>query len=115
MEQSVSLTTLIKASLAEILLAAVALVSFILPAEYNVDPAGVGQKLGLTVLDESAEAAPIAPQSKTNRVTSEQVIEITVPANQGIEYKLQINQHDKLTYEWMTIPGTRFRVDFSLS
>ena len=102
MEQSVSLTTLIKASVAAILLAAVAFVSFILPAEYNIDPTGVGQKLGLTVLAQSAEAAPIAPQSKTNSVASKQVIEITVPANQGIEYKLKMTQHDKLTYEWMT-------------
>jgi len=123
MEQSVSLTTLIKASVAAILLAGVAFVSFILPAEYNIDPTGFGQKLGLTVLAQSAEAAPIAPQSKTNSVVSksnsvvsktncaasktnslasENVIEITVPANQGIEYKLQMNQHDKLTYEWMT-------------
>lgn len=109
MEQSVSLTTLIKASVAALLLAGVTFVSFILPAEYNIDPTGLGQKLGLTVLAEAAVAAPIAPQSKTssiasktNSVASEHVIEITVPANQGIEYKLQMNQHDKLTYEWLT-------------
>lgn len=60
MEQGVSLTTLIKASVAAILLAAVAIVSFIFPAEYNIDPTWVGQKLGLTLLAESAEAAPIA-------------------------------------------------------
>ena len=33
---------------------------------------------------------------------SQQVIEITVPANKGIEYKLQMQQYDKVTYEWMT-------------
>lgn len=104
MEHSVSLTTLIKASLSAIVLAAIALVTVILPAEYNIDPMGVGQRLGLSVLAESAEAAPIAspPYAKRNSVPSEQVIEITVPANKGIEYKLQMNQYDKLTYEWMT-------------
>ncbi|MEZ5528647.1 MAG: hypothetical protein R3E57_01690 [Porticoccaceae bacterium] len=102
MEHHVSLTTLIKASLAAIVLAAIALVLFILPAEYNIDPTGVGQKLGLTLLAEAAEAAPLAPQPMPDEMTSQQVIEITVPAHKGIEYKLQMNRYDKLTYEWIT-------------
>ena len=68
MEHHVSLTTLIKATLAAIALAAVALVLFILPAEYNIDPTGVGQKLGLSVLAESAQAAslPAVPAAGPN-------------------------------------------------
>ena len=41
---------------------------------------------------------------------SQQVIEITVPANKGIEYKLQMEQYDKVTYEWMT-DGSSLYVD----
>jgi hypothetical protein len=99
MQHTVSLTALIKASLVAILIASIALVVFILPAEYNIDPIGVGQKLGLTSL---AEATPDTPQTEISDVASEQVIEVTVPAGKGIEYKLQMNQYDKLTYEWMT-------------
>ncbi len=105
MEHSVNLTTLIKASIAAIAVAAIVLVTFILPAEYDLDPTGVGQKLGLTRLAEAAEAEPAASLGKPDNVASEQIIEIIVPANKGIEYKLQMNQYDKLTYEWMTDGG----------
>ncbi|MDO8862059.1 hypothetical protein Q6D67_10120 [Haliea sp. E1-2-M8] len=102
MQHTVSLTALVKASLAAILIAAIALVTFILPAEYNIDPTGVGHKLGLTLLAEAAEASPAPPQAKISRAASKQVIEITVPAGKGIEYKFHMNQYDKLSYEWMT-------------
>ncbi|MDP4639653.1 MAG: hypothetical protein NWS69_02700 [Pseudomonadales bacterium] len=102
MEHSVNLTTLIKASLAALVVAAVVLLTLILPAEYNIDPTGIGQQLGLTVLAQSAEAPAADSESNPASTVSQQVIEITVPANKGIEYKLQMNQYDKLTYEWMT-------------
>jgi hypothetical protein len=102
MEHSVNLSTLIKASLAALVVAAVALLTLILPAEYNIDPTGVGQILGLTVLAQSAEASPVDPESVPESTASQQVIEITVPAKKGIEYKLQMEQYDKVTYEWMT-------------
>ena len=33
---------------------------------------------------------------------AEQVIEISVPPHSGVEYKLKMNQYDKLNYEWIT-------------
>tara|TARA_R110000772_G_scaffold268652_1_gene397046 strand:- start:701 stop:1231 length:531 start_codon:yes stop_codon:yes gene_type:complete len=109
MEHSViNLSTLIKASLAALVLAAVALLTFILPAEYNIDPTGIGQRLGLTVLAQSAEASPVDSESMPESTASQQVIEITVPANKGIEYKLKMEQYDKVTYEWMTDGGSLY-------
>lgn len=108
MQHTLSFTALIKASLVAILVAAIALVAFILPAEYNIDPTGVGQKLGLTLLAEAAEATPDTSQTKISSAASEQVIEVTVPAGKGIEYKLQMNQYDKLTYEWLTDGDTLY-------
>ncbi len=102
MDHSVNLSTLIKASVAATIVAAIALLTLILPAEYNIDPSGIGQRLGLTVLAQSAEASPVDPESIQESTASQQVIEITVPANKGIEYKLQMQQYDKVTYEWMT-------------
>jgi hypothetical protein len=102
MDHSVNLSTLIKASVAATIVAAIALLTLILPAEYNIDPTGIGQRLGLTVLAQSAEASPVDPESMQESTASQQVIEITVPANKGIEYKLQMQQYDKVTYEWMT-------------
>lgn len=43
-----SIKTLIKASIAASIIALVVLVAFVLPAEYGIDPTGVGQSLGLT-------------------------------------------------------------------
>lgn len=102
MEHSVNLSTLIKASVAATIVAVIALLTLILPAEYNIDPTGIGQRLGLTVLAQSAEASPVDPESVPESTESQQVLEITVPANKGIEYKLQMEQYDKVTYEWMT-------------
>src|SRR5690606_17898225 len=39
--------------------ATVALVAFVLPAEYGIDPLGIGRALGLTALSEGAEARTI--------------------------------------------------------
>lgn len=110
MEHSVNLSTLIKASVAALTVAVVALLTLILPAEYNIDPTGIGQQLGLTVLAQSAEGSPVDPESMSESTASQQVIEITVPANKGIEYKLQMEQYDKVTYEWMT-DGSSLYVD----
>ena len=118
MEDSVNLSTLIKASLAALLVAAVALLTLILPAEYNIDPTGVGQKLGLTVLAQSVdgpgvdmpmtEASPVDLESVPSSTVSQHMVEITVPANKGVEYKLQVKQYDKVTYEWMTDGGSLY-------
>ena len=108
MEHSVNLSTLIKASLSALVLAAVALLTLILPAEYNIDPTGIGQRLGLTVLAQSSESSRVDSESVPDSTMSQQVIEITVPANKGIEYKLQVAQYDKVSYEWMTDGGSLY-------
>lgn len=108
MEHNVNLITLIKASLAALVVAAVALLTLILPAEYNIDPTGIGQRLGLTVLASSVDTSAVDSESVLERTASQQVIEITVPANKGIEYKLQMQQYDKVTYEWMTDGGSLY-------
>ena len=101
MQHTVSTNTLLKASASATLVAIVALVTFILPAEYNVDPTGIGHQLGLTVLAEAAEAQ--TPNKITTAGSQDyQVIEVTVPAGKGIEYKFSMQQHDKMSYEWLT-------------
>ena len=55
MQHTVSTKTLVKASISAVVVAAIALVTFILPAEYNIDPTGIGNKLGLTALAQAAE------------------------------------------------------------
>ncbi|MGP1719702.1 hypothetical protein [Shewanella frigidimarina] len=109
MQHTVSSSTLIKAVLSAIVVAGIVLVTLILPAEYNIDPTGIGQKIGVTVLAQAAE--PEVQQSAPAEGSNEfQTIEVMVPAGRGIEYKFDMQQFEKMTYEWIT-DGTALFVD----
>jgi hypothetical protein len=83
------------------LVAVVILIFVILPAEYNLDPTGVGEKLGLTIFNENAE------KKDTNQNSTEGTdsIVLTVPAGRGIEYKLSMKKFLKVSYQWETDQG----------
>lgn len=103
MQHTVSSKILVKASVSATVVAAIALVTFILPAEYNIDPTGVGQKLGLTSIAQAAEADGAAAVMGTQANNTEfQTIQVLVPAGRGVEYKFAMPQYAKMTYEWMT-------------
>jgi len=98
----VSTKTLLKSTIAATVIALIVFVAFILPAEYNIDPTHIGHKLGLTALaHHDNDPAPQADML-ANSKQGQQVIEVTVPAGKGIEYKFQMAKHDKMTYEWLT-------------
>ena len=103
MQHTVSSKILVKASVSATVVAAIALVTFILPAEYNIDPTGVGQKLGLTSIAQAAEADGTVAVTGTQASNTEfQTIEVVVPAGRGVEYKFAMTQYAKMTYEWIT-------------
>ncbi|MFT5541470.1 MAG: hypothetical protein ACI97K_001200 [Glaciecola sp.] len=93
----VSTKTLVKSTVAASVIAIIVFVCFILPAEYNIDPTHIGHKLGLTALAHHDEA-----ETSVEAESQQQVIEVTVPAGRGIEYKFQMAQYDKMTYEWLS-------------
>ncbi len=101
--QEVALTSnkLVKYTTFSFLFAAVTLITVILPAEYNIDPTGVGKKLGLTVFNNVEATATNTAPAKTAKDTIE-TIEVVVPAGRGVEYKFKMEQYQKLTYEWIT-------------
>jgi hypothetical protein len=76
-------------------------VLFILPAEYDIDPTGVGKKLGLTVFNQDGES----PSAKTSTDGDQDTVVVTVPAGKGIEYKLSMMESQQVTYEWQTSNG----------
>ncbi|WP_028112546.1 hypothetical protein [Ferrimonas kyonanensis] len=108
-----STATLFKACVAAALLAAVLLLTCILPAEYNIDPTGAGKALGLTALAEAAQAPATIPldQAPPTRQQRKDTITITIPAGKGLEYKLLMDQYAQLEYEWHT-DGTPLYFDF---
>lgn len=105
MQPTVTNKSLVKATVIALIVAAIALITIILPSEYNIDPTGIGHKLGLTVLatNESEEGSEIkSTDGIVQQVTESRTIEVTVPAGRGIEYKFAMDQFSKMTYEWMT-------------
>ena len=72
-----------KATIGAFLLAVIMLVTVILPAEYNIDPTGIGRTFGLTVFSAPEDTNTLAAPAKDGQET----IEITVPAGKGVEYK----------------------------
>lgn len=93
--------SLIKATITSFVIAIITLVLFVLPAEYNIDPTGIGEKLGLTVFHQEP-SAPTAEQSSDGEMD---VVTVTVPAGRGVEYKLAMTQFQKVTYQWETEQG----------
>lgn len=98
----VSTRTLLKSTAAAALIALIVFVCFILPAEFNIDPTHIGQKLGLTALAKHDDAATLTVAAANKPLKEQQIIEVIVPAGNGIEYKFQMSQYEKMTYEWQT-------------
>jgi len=115
MQQTITLTTaaLIKYTISSVIFAVVILVTIILPAEYNIDPTGIGHKLGLTVFNNTEATTSDSLSSKeTSKKSADatETIEVVVPAGRGVEYKFVMAQYQKLEYEWIT-DGTALYFD----
>ncbi len=98
MQQTLSTQALIKSTVIAFFIAILVLISIILPAEYNIDPTGIGEKLGLTAL-----AQPVANnETSVGFKQSSDHVEVIVPAGRGVEYKFAMQKHQKMKYEWQT-------------
>jgi len=95
-----SARTLLKALLVAVVFATVIFVSFVLPAEYNIDPTGIGESLGLTALANSQEQVLGIPDLSDDPDYREDQTMVAIPANSGLEYKFALQQYGKLIYEW---------------
>ncbi len=138
-----SATSLLKASVAAIVIALAVLIAFVLPAEYGIDPTGIGKSLGLTqysAVSETAEQSNV--KSNVVNVSSTPIsssldkpltlspdmlareetnsgdhsarndrVDIEIPAGKGLEYKLLLDKHAHLEYEWQT-NGSELYFDF---
>jgi len=97
---------------AALFVAGVILVVAVLPAEYGVDPLGIGRRLGLTAMNDtqrSLEAfqatrvagqggAPIvAPQESSYQQES---VAFTLAPRDSIEYKYRLDKGKALLYSW---------------
>jgi len=117
---------LIKSTGIAALTAALLLVTMVLPAEYGIDPTGIGNLLGLTKMGEikvslAKEAA--AEKSKSGVPASNDesdgiastaqnhTVTVSLAPNEGKEIKLKMNKGTKANYKWESSGG---RVNFDI-
>jgi len=106
-----STKTLIKASLIASVIAGLLLITCILPSEYNIDPTGVGKALGLTELSQSPVISEPLDMAKSVSEVKSDIVQIEIPANKGLEYKLLMDKYAHLEYKWQT-DGAELFFDF---
>lgn len=127
---------LLRSTVVAALVALVLLVTTILPAEYGIDPTGIGRALDLTRMGEIkvalatearseqkplTDSAPVAvePAARPAEVAATAVVEthkqkakqqhsltITLAPGQGAEVKLAMKKDAIAHYEWTTVGGT---------
>ncbi|OYX86651.1 MAG: hypothetical protein B7Y83_00700 [Flavobacteriales bacterium 32-34-25] len=130
--------SIIKQVIIALFIGATLLVSAVLPAEYGIDPLGIGKATGfskLYVAEEGTEnlasgphkilklenvgsPADVAkPDAANNPAPATQLTERTdevsviIPAGKGLEYKVNMLKYGQLKYEWITDKGELY-VDF---
>lgn len=136
-----SVKSLINACIVAVLLAVLILFIAVLPAEYGIDPTGLGGKMGLTTLSEisqqtekpdtkaiippqqsaaklpAEEAASTSPNSDINPLDASKpvqwkdTVKIVIPPKKGLEYKFALAKGAVLEYSWLT-DGTSLFFDF---
>ncbi|WP_432742850.1 hypothetical protein ABXJ76_18755 [Methylobacter sp. G7] len=127
-----SLKSLIIASAFALLLAVIILLSAVLPAEYGIDPTGMGKMMGLSALSAPtndgnkalAITCPVLPPQTINQAAGstetiqkeplpqwQDSVKIIVPAGEGLEYKFHLVKGATLDYSWTT-DGAKLYFDF---
>lgn len=130
-----SLGKLFVATFFAMIVAAVILTTTILPAEFGIDPTGIGKALGLTELSASndfgltSQTSDTVTQSKQTQspdtvvlptmgiVTKSNIpfksdeMSIALKPNEGAEIKVTMNKGEQLVFSWITDDGL-VNVDF---
>jgi hypothetical protein len=112
---------LLKATTLTLAAAGAILLTTVLPAEYGIDPTGIGEALGLAALHtpttESALAATPTPSASTPAVDpTASVIQqptpfqtgemtLTLQANEGAEVKAQMRAGEAFVFSWVSEGG----------
>jgi hypothetical protein len=108
--------SLIWSFIISIFLAIIILLVAVFPAEYNIDPTGLGKKMGLTALAIDTSTKPVAiscpeTESTAGNVAWKDTVSIVVPAKKGLEYKLYLTKGEQLGFSWNT-DGAALYFDF---
>lgn len=82
--------------------AAILLVTVVLPAEYDIDPLGTGEALGLVVLGEGTGAIPVREDGLRPREATYRVDRRTfeIPPDGEVEWKYRLEAGETMVYSW---------------
>lgn len=84
------------AAIVSMVLAAVVLVTIVLPAEYNLDPLGTGEMLGVLGLSRPPPTA-ISAEEDSFRLDS---VRFQLAPFESVEYKYRLEQGASLAFSW---------------
>lgn len=119
---------LLRSTIISIIVAAVLLVTVVLPAEYGIDPTRIGGVLGLTQMGQtkmalareaeqdrnnttttpatkSVENSPTAKQSAEQSKDRTDEMSVTLKPGEAAEIKMEMTKGAKVEYEWTTSGG----------
>ena len=127
---------LIKSTILAAVAAGVLLVTVVMPAEYGIDPTGIGNAIGLKKMgdikvnlaeevaadqsnniavkddDEPAQAVvaitPKAESADTNLTILNHEMQVTLAPNESTEIKVKTSKNNKVQYTWWTDGGKAF-------
>jgi hypothetical protein len=103
-----------KATAVALAVAGAILVGAVLPAEYGIDPSGIGKVLGLTQLNRGARpAADVAPGpaaagatvARTEHAFRTDQMSITLQPGEGAEVKAAIRKGEQFVFSWASEGG----------
>ncbi|XOV81967.1 MAG: hypothetical protein ACFHXK_13990 [bacterium] len=82
--------------LLSIVVAALALVLFVLPAEYNIDATGLGKKMGLTGM----ASYQVSALSHEQRSFVTDYVEFPLAPFESVEYKYTLDEGQAMMFQW---------------
>lgn len=112
--------SLIKATIIALLVGALVLVTAILPAEYGIDPTGLGSRMGLNALSAAnaseQEAAPsgnlltasnttLSPVWKSTAKFRSDSLSLTLQPDEGTEVKAMMQEGERFVFSWEASAG----------
>lgn len=112
-----SASSLIKATVLAAALGLLILITFVLPAEYGIDPTGLGDKMGLTLLNiepalevesgpqssdliSTSLSAPIPPVRISVSAYRSDAISLILPPGKGAEIKTRMKTGESFVFNW---------------
>ena len=81
---------------ASVVVASLALVLFVLPAEFGIDPTGAGEKMGIAGMS----GYSVSALSKEPASYTEDYIEFLLAPFESIEYKYTLDAGQSMVYSW---------------